>query len=603
MDPDGAGEETYRFLIAMCDFHDPAIFRELRRPEKLLHAVPGDIIRVELDKLQNPGLMVEGTLHGEVGSFPASRSYVLPMGEFVRSLEDCGARDPNELKFKEGDLILPLGPWDGNAPEYLPSGSVVKGRLITPSGPVQEGWFSECSADLVMNHSVFRVKGENLKRKLFELWYECKDLIDKTDLDCIPLLTEFQQQLDQLVGSRKAFRLRHIEHFANLGVSRVCHIIGREEAAEKLLIGMLPSLDRLCEETPNDHVTQILCIQARCLHVIHLRVAGNRMDEMTEEWKKIVNFGHELTFVSVLWKLATFAFLEVAAGSPDSATHVKRLEEGIEEAKMRPDSELALLALRTQRLLYVLNGEAGLAIQKHLQLISRLESAGRASEVLTELVSLASGLLYFHRDLRGASAILSRFFEVWNDNVKLQQVPEIAAFAYRAHSLRLETEKVIVRDVSTIHGIFSEMRSQGENREHFKATITGAQLKAVLMMGSRDGEFRILVEPGKNRAAGKLRVIIKAVGKSSSFSRRQGKIIQTIEVQEKWESQLVNISLTESELKHVIKCKIYLTAPKLINYYTSSQDDETEGDEDKSTGQDKDDNDEIIAGVVKLLLN
>jgi hypothetical protein len=54
--------------------------------------------------------MCEGELHGEKGTFPASRSYVLPMREFVRALEDSGiGGDGNELKFKAGDLILPLG--------------------------------------------------------------------------------------------------------------------------------------------------------------------------------------------------------------------------------------------------------------------------------------------------------------------------------------------------------------------------------------------------------------------------------------------------------------------------------------------------------------
>ncbi len=104
------GNDTYRFVIAICQFHDPETFRELHRPENMLHAVPGDIIKVERAKLDQPGLMCEGELHGEKGTFPASRSYVLPMREFVRALEDSGiGADGHELKFKTGDLILPLG--------------------------------------------------------------------------------------------------------------------------------------------------------------------------------------------------------------------------------------------------------------------------------------------------------------------------------------------------------------------------------------------------------------------------------------------------------------------------------------------------------------
>jgi hypothetical protein len=40
------GDETFRYVIAICQFHDPDIFRELHRPEDMLHAVPGDIIKV-----------------------------------------------------------------------------------------------------------------------------------------------------------------------------------------------------------------------------------------------------------------------------------------------------------------------------------------------------------------------------------------------------------------------------------------------------------------------------------------------------------------------------------------------------------------------------
>ncbi len=46
IDPEKDGNEQYRYVIAICNFHDPAVFRELHRPENLMHAVPGDVIKV-----------------------------------------------------------------------------------------------------------------------------------------------------------------------------------------------------------------------------------------------------------------------------------------------------------------------------------------------------------------------------------------------------------------------------------------------------------------------------------------------------------------------------------------------------------------------------
>ena len=132
-------------------------------------------------------------MYGVKGTFPASRSYVLPMREFVRALEDSGAADGSELPFKAGDLILPLGKvlfffvlfwfclfenreqWDETSPSV--PGVIMKGRVISPTAdPERVGWFSTHAVEYVANFDKARQEGINVKRKMLEVSDVARDL-------------------------------------------------------------------------------------------------------------------------------------------------------------------------------------------------------------------------------------------------------------------------------------------------------------------------------------------------------------------------------------------------------------------------------------------
>lgn len=287
------GTKEMRYLIAVCDFHDPHILRELRRPENLLHAVPGDLIRADRRKLEEPGLMCEGELHGVTGVFPASRSYVIPMVEFVRALEDSpNSGDAKELRFKRGDLILPLGKWDGNAPEGFSQSSLLKGRLIRAEGDMLEGWFVDEAVDLVANYEIFCRDGENIKRKLCAMWSEGKELVQRTDLRALEIFATFRAEMRRLVPpGRETFKLALLTELAAIDMASLYQVLGRHREEQELLRDVIACTDPLCArpggKNSSSSAAFFLRVRARSFLAMSLLRSGD-VEEAFAQWKMLI---------------------------------------------------------------------------------------------------------------------------------------------------------------------------------------------------------------------------------------------------------------------------------------------------------------------------
>ncbi len=530
IDPSTDGNEQYRFVIAICNFHEPAVFRELHRPENLMHAVPGDIIKVERAKLEQPGLMCEGVLHGEKGFFPASRSFVLPLREFVRALEDStesGGADGRELKFKAGDLILPLGKWEENAPEC--KGVIMRGRLITPSGEMVEGWFSHCACDLVVNYEAFRKDGINVKRKLVELYDVGIALAAVTHPSAVQALLEFLQQFRQLVGERRNDTLGLVNHYfeAGLAIASMFRLMFRGGDEQVVLAEVCEALDDAVDKN-NDRSLVSLRVRARAHYVMSLR--NNNDVKGFDVWKEMVNkeeLEHDNSISAALWRLVTFAFLETRSGSKDALIHLDRLRKGLAEAKVKEENGIwrIYMKLRIEALLAA--GKEGDALREQVELIRAVETQNRPLEVLELLVDFATLLLNQGDNPTAAQGILDRVMEMWKRHPEYHEHPELVA---RIEVTAFEMSSRCLERFAK-HARYRAMKAlQNANSDHCVAVFDGRNLRVSVIRTETGYQLRVFRNCAEE-SGGSLYIFMEQPLLPPPFIKSP---LHTIQLAEKW---------------------------------------------------------------------
>lgn len=590
------GDEKYRYLIAICEFHDPVVFRELQRPENLLHAVPGDIIRVEWDKLDGPEIMCEGKLHGETGMFPANRSYVLPMREFVRALEDAeldGSSD--QLKFKAGDLILPLGQWDGNCPEGKAVRQLIKGRLISPSGKFSEGWFCDYSADLVMNYDILRRREKledetetadasvidpkppvfmeiNWKRHIVERIANIKRLVHAQDISALIEIHQLQGIFGKIVGSRETWRLSSSMYKLDLWRSQLMRLVQDLPSQQSCLRVVIEALQEQLKRTPTHVATFRMLIWARAQLVMSLFETGGDEDFQVHLRSLMDVSGDpdtdDRSALSVaLWRLATFAFLECRTGKPNCVQHVEKLEQGLSEAKKSRDSaSLVILLQRLKFAAHLVEQNLGAAANALLGLASLLEKQGKLLELLAALEQLGSFMFHRVRNHSLALQSLDRFDAVWRSKPECASFPGLLSLAYQAQHLRGVLGGRVQRHALAQAGsLISRMRSLPSGREvAFQPLISGFDLVLSVKLVE---ESKVIVgvasRPGVSNVAGRLHFVVKR--KKTYRLPCDPERTEVVEVEDGWTEREFSVQLPpilekeDEEEEETMTCKVFFT--------------------------------------------
>jgi ankyrin repeat protein len=498
------GNKDFRFLVSICHFHDPDVFREIRRPEKLLHAVPGDLLKVERKKLDEPGLICEGRLHGELGTFPASRSYVLPLKEFVRALEDSTS-DAGALPFKRGDLILPIGTWDGNLPEGMVAGSLIKGKLISPAGPpFREGWVHVDAVDLVVNYDVFSVDSPegpvNHKRNLSELFSAGRSLALHADPRAITQLQSFRDELRKLVPeSRDTFRLGLMRELAAIESAEVLHLLRNYDTEQELLREVVVSLE---SGVHVGEAAKVFCTRARTNLVISLVTSGNVVAAVSE-WKSMISstqLARDTSGPSSLLRLLAFVSIEVSNDPANALEHCERLLAGASETGIQ---RVLFEAKRLMCVVLKARNDIIEAYKVRLELLHAVEESDRPLELLVELLQTAKFVLSLPsgpQQSSTAAQMLQQFISLYEEHPSFAELPSIRGMVFEAYQYLSECAH---RQSEAFGRLGADLLVDCPNAqvtgENLSLHISNNAINVISQRGMREGDVIAIMQESSGR--------------------------------------------------------------------------------------------------------